>query len=134
MLGIISLGTMRVGVRVRVMVRVTVRVSVRVRGGAYFHTHIHARQGCQACGLVRVASGLVERERVVEQVAPMPHASNTQAAQFGIHHPSICQLPLLCMPYGPSAQFGIHHPSYIWVLLPHPVMCAWPLNSQSQCL
>ena len=92
--------------------RVRVRVRVRVRGrGTYFHTHMHARQGCQACGLVRVASGLVESERVVERVAPMPHATNAQAAQF-----------------------GTRHPSRMWVSLSHPVMCVWPLNSQSQFL
>ena len=27
-------------------------------GGTYFHTHVHARQGCQACGLLRVRGTL----------------------------------------------------------------------------
>ena len=34
-----------------------------------------------------------------------------------------------------QAQFGIHHPRRMWVPLSHPVMlCAWPLNSQTQYL
>ena len=33
--------------------------------GSYFHTHMYARQGCQVCSFVRVASGVVESERVV---------------------------------------------------------------------
>ena len=36
-----------------------VRLRVRVMGGViYFHTHMHARQGCQACGLMRDELGL----------------------------------------------------------------------------
>ena len=45
--------TMRVatGVRIKDSVRVHVWDRVRAKGGAYFHTHNHARQGCQGCGL-----------------------------------------------------------------------------------
>ena len=47
-------------------------VRVRVRGGwTYFHTRMHARKGCQACGLMRVG-GIRVRVRVrvrVRQVA-----------------------------------------------------------------
>ena len=42
-------------------IRVTVRV--KVWGGAYLNTHMHARQGCQACGLLRVG-GIRSRIRV----------------------------------------------------------------------
>ena len=30
-------------------------------GGAYFHTHMHARQGRQACGSMRVGGTIVVR-------------------------------------------------------------------------
>ena len=61
---------------VRVSLRLRLRVTVRVRqGGTYFHTHMHARQGCQAYSLMRVARYLVKSERKVKRVAPMPHAT-----------------------------------------------------------
>ena len=45
--------TIKVRVRVRVRVRGRVRIRVR-RGGTCFDTHMPARQGCQACDVMRV--------------------------------------------------------------------------------
>ena len=67
--GGLQLGRVRVGLGVGD--NCLYREQSRVRwGGTYFHTHMHARQGCQACSLIWVASSLVVSERVVEQVAP----------------------------------------------------------------
>ena len=45
-----------------VRVRVRVRDRVRVRG-AYFHTYMHARQGCQTYGLMEMGGTFSESER-----------------------------------------------------------------------
>ena len=57
----VQLSQTKARVRVRIRARVRARVRVRVRltvrcmgGGTYFHTYMHARQGCQTCGLIRV--------------------------------------------------------------------------------
>ena len=72
-------------------------------GGTYSHTHMHARQGCQVCGLVRVANGLVQNDRVAKRVAPIPHATKhkqlswvyTTTAHVGVPIPpcDVCVVP-----------------------------------------
>ena len=84
------------------MLMLQILVSVKGRG-TYFHTKMHSRQVCQACGLMRVAMDLVESERVVKRVAPMPHATKhkqlssayTTPAAFGVPIPSydVCVAP-----------------------------------------
>ena len=61
--------------------------------GTYFHTHTHARSGCQAWGSVRVASGLVESERVVKQVAHTPHAKKHQQLSSAYNTPAHVGFP-----------------------------------------
>ena len=67
----------RISIRVRVRVRIRIMVKVRV-GGTYFYTHIHARQGCRACGLMRV--GLVASERVVKRSSTHATCHKTHAS------------------------------------------------------
>ena len=70
-----------------VPIRARARVRVR-RGGLFPHTH-----ACKTCGLVRVASGLVESERVVKRVAPMPLASNRKQLSSAYTTPAACGFP-----------------------------------------
>ena len=44
-----------IGLGLEMYFRVRVRVRITVRGvAAYFYTHMHSRQACQACGLMTV--------------------------------------------------------------------------------
>ena len=56
---------------------------------------MHARHGCQACGLVKVAIGLliIISERVVKRVAPMPDATEHNQLSSAYTTAAACEVP-----------------------------------------
>ena len=107
----LTLDWVKVRIRVMVAITVTVRVTatvtatvrVRVRVRVTMRTYFHARQGCQACVLMRVASGLGGGGSVLVAAPGSVHSTFFELQLLMPHHHiHIPPRPLLFRHYSPT--------------------------------
>ena len=79
----------------RLGLRLGLGLALGLGGGGFFpHTHACKAGTCQACGLVRVGSGVVKSERAAKQVAPTPHATTHKQLSLAYTTPAHVGFPI----------------------------------------